>query len=93
LPARCLIARGYVEYICLFERLFWATGIPYRAGSQHNLRMCEAKAVMFDDECLTPAAVAHRMRGFARNLVNHRQGYRGVKASDCSHRQEAPTHR
>jgi hypothetical protein len=78
LPEEHLIARGYAEYICLFERLFPAIGPPHRAGRRHNLRMCEAKSMSLDSECLTPVLVAYRMREFARNLVNHRQGYRTV---------------
>jgi hypothetical protein len=65
LPACHPIAGVQAEHICLFERLFPAIGNTASRSDRHNLRMCAAKAVMFDDGCLKRAVIAHRMREFA----------------------------
>src|SRR6266481_7000163 len=55
LPACHLITRGYAEYICLFERLLPATGIPQYAASGTTCECVRQKSAALDDECLTPA--------------------------------------
>jgi hypothetical protein len=58
LLARHLIAHRYAEYICLFEGLFPATGMPRRAATGTTCECARQKL-----RCLmTEAVIAHRSR-------------------------------